>query len=98
MTSCASRTSTRAPDPRLCRGSRLLRTLLLWLALAALAVPATPALAALGPAQLGLVINDADPSSVEVGEYYRRARNIPDSNIVHVRLADRPRKLSAEQF
>jgi uncharacterized protein (TIGR03790 family) len=76
----------------------LLRTLLLWLALAALAVPATPALAALGPAQLGLVINDADPSSVEVGEYYRRARNIPDSNIVHVRLADRPRKLSAEQF
>lgn len=37
-------------------------------------------------AQLGLVINDNDPYSVEVGEYYRVKRNIPTANIVHVRV------------
>lgn len=36
--------------------------------------------------QLGLIINDDDPYSVSIGEYYRVKRNIPLSNIVHVRL------------
>jgi len=52
----------------------------------------------LQPAQLALVINDDEPNSVEIGELYRKARNIPDKNIVHVRIPDRPRKLDAEQF
>lgn len=38
------------------------------------------------PEQLGLVINDNDPVSIEIGEYYRIKRNIPDANIVHVQL------------
>jgi uncharacterized protein (TIGR03790 family) len=63
--------------------------------LAALAVSAH---AALGPAQLALVVNDNDPSSVEVGEYYRHARNIPAANVVHVRVPEGLRKLNAEQF
>ncbi|HUM18050.1 MAG TPA: TIGR03790 family protein [Candidatus Nitrosotalea sp.] len=48
---------------------------------------ATPApVDALTASQLGVVINDADPQSVEVGEYYARRRGIPWANVVHVTL------------
>jgi uncharacterized protein (TIGR03790 family) len=56
------------------------------------------AAAGLKPAQLALVINDDEPNSVEIGEYYRQARNVPAENVVHVRIPNRPRKLDAEQF
>jgi uncharacterized protein (TIGR03790 family) len=52
----------------------------------------------LQPAQLAIVINDADPNSVKVGEYYRKRRNIPDDNVVHVSIPDKPREISAERF
>jgi len=48
--------------------------------------------------QLGVVINDADPNSVEVGEYYVKARNIPPENVVHVNIPGKPRKIDGEQF
>ena len=35
----------------------------------------------LGPEQVALVINDADPSSVRVGQYYQSARSIPAKNV-----------------
>ena len=35
---------------------------------------------------LGLVINDDDPYSVQVGAYYAKARQIPASQILHVNL------------
>jgi uncharacterized protein (TIGR03790 family) len=35
---------------------------------------------------LGLVINDDDPYSVQVGEYYAKARRIPENQILHVNL------------
>lgn len=53
---------------------------------------------ALTASQLALVINDDDPLSVEIGEYYRSARNVPAQNVVHVRIPNRPRRLNAEQF
>jgi len=56
------------------------------------------AAAGLKPAQLALVINDDEPNSVEIGEYYHQARNVPAENVVHVRIPNRPRKLDAEQF
>ncbi|MBB4843529.1 uncharacterized protein (TIGR03790 family) [Paucibacter oligotrophus] len=37
-------------------------------------------------AQLGLVINSADPYSVAVGEYYAARRNIPEAHILRVSL------------
>jgi uncharacterized protein (TIGR03790 family) len=52
----------------------------------------------LRPAQLAIIINDDEPNSVEIGEYYRQARNVPAENVVHVRIPGRPRKLDAEQF
>lgn len=36
--------------------------------------------------QLGLVINTADPYSVEVGDYYARQRGIPAAHIVRIEL------------
>ena len=52
----------------------------------------------LGPEQVALVINDADPSSVRVGEYYQFARNIPAKNVVHVNIEKAPNKLSLTEF
>lgn len=52
----------------------------------------------LSAAQLAVVINDDEPNSVELGEYYRKARNIPAANMVHVRIPHRPQKLDAAQF
>jgi uncharacterized protein (TIGR03790 family) len=54
--------------------------------------------AGLTAAQLAVVVNDDEPNSVEIGEYYRKARAIPAANMVHVHLPPRQRKLDAEQF
>ncbi len=57
---------------------------------------------ALKPGQLAIVINDEDPSSVAVGAYYRKRRDIPAANVVHVRIPKTgqtpPRSLSPAQF
>jgi len=47
--------------------------------------------------QLGLVINDDDPYSVEVGAYYIKARGLSDRQVLHVRLPVRG-QLNAAQF
>lgn len=74
---------------------------------AALAWPCTQALAAekplprrysLQPENVAVVINDDDANSIEVAQYYQKARDIPEQNMVHVRIPGKPRKLSAEAF
>jgi uncharacterized protein (TIGR03790 family) len=40
-------------------------------------------------ADIGLVINQADPYSVEVGEYYRRVRHVAADNILRITLPRR---------
>ena len=57
-----------------------------------------PAVARLHAAQLAIVINNADPNSVEVGKYYRRARNIPKANVVYVSIPGQPRRLDPPAF
>ncbi len=52
----------------------------------------------LQPENAAVVINDADANSVEVGQYYQKARGIPEQNMVHVHIPGSPRKLSAETF
>jgi uncharacterized protein (TIGR03790 family) len=54
--------------------------------------------ASLQPAQLAIVINDAEPNSVKIGEYYRKRRAIPAANVVHVSIPGAPREISAERF
>jgi uncharacterized protein (TIGR03790 family) len=46
---------------------------------------------------IGLVINTADPYSVEVGEYYIRARKLAPEQVMRVQLPLRP-ALTAEEF
>lgn len=53
---------------------------------------------ALAAQELAVVINENDPESVAVGEYYVRARGIPPANVVRVRLRGGSRSLSPEQF
>ncbi|WP_082439487.1 MULTISPECIES: TIGR03790 family protein [unclassified Massilia] len=52
----------------------------------------------LQPAQLAIVINDAEPNSVKIGEYYRKRRGIPAANVVHVSIPDKPHEISFERF
>jgi uncharacterized protein (TIGR03790 family) len=52
----------------------------------------------LGPRQLAIVINDAEPNSVKIGEYYRKRRGIPKANVVHVRIPGKPHEISPERF
>lgn len=48
--------------------------------------------------ELAVIVNDADPLSVSIGDYYRRKRSIPPGNLLHVRIdADRV-ALSAQEF
>lgn len=51
----------------------------------------------LGPTDLGVVINTADPYSVEVGEYYVRKRGIPPEQVLRVELPVR-NALSVAEF
>jgi uncharacterized protein (TIGR03790 family) len=41
---------------------------------------------ALAPHELAVIVNDADPLSREIADYYRRARAIPRVNLIHVRF------------
>jgi uncharacterized protein (TIGR03790 family) len=52
----------------------------------------------LGPADLGVVVNTADPLSVAIGEYYVRQRAIPQSNVARVRFQYRGDELSRATF
>ena len=52
----------------------------------------------LQPANVAVVINDDDAHSVEVGEYYRNARNIPAKNVVHVSIPESPHNIPFSEF
>ena len=47
-------------------------------------------------ADLGLVINTADPYSVEVGEHYRRVRGISDAHVLRIELPVQARLVPAD--
>jgi uncharacterized protein (TIGR03790 family) len=53
---------------------------------------------ALQAAQVAVVVNESSPGSLEVGEYYLRARGIPARNLVKLRFPASSRKLSFEEF
>lgn len=59
---------------------------------------APSASAALKPAELAIVINEDDPDSVTVGDYYRQRRDIPAANVVRVRIPGKPQRLTPAQF
>lgn len=48
--------------------------------------------------ELAVVVNDNDPLSVRIGEYYRQARGIPERNVIHVRFTPGTNNLPPNQF
>ncbi len=54
--------------------------------------------ASLGPEELAVIVNDADPLSIRIAEYYREARNIPDENIIHVSFPADSHEMKPEAF
>ena len=66
-------------------------------ALLAALLHAAPA-RALGPRDLGVIINTADPLSVAIGEYYVQARKIPPANIARVHFGYHRAILPAAEF
>ena len=47
---------------------------------------------------LAVIINDADPLSVRIGNYYRKVRNIPARNMVHVHFTPGRSRMPRKEF
>lgn len=47
---------------------------------------------------LAVIVNDDDPLSRRIGDYYQQARHIPDANMIHVRFPPYRSTLSQEEF
>ncbi|MBK1645285.1 TIGR03790 family protein [Thiocapsa imhoffii] len=41
---------------------------------------------ALGPEDLAVIINDLDPTSQQIADYFVKRRNIPSQNLIHIRF------------
>lgn len=69
----------------------------------AFAAPSLPVLAdfpqpGLGPAELGVIVNDDDPDSVAIAAYYREKRGIPAANLIHVHFMPARPALTRAEF
>jgi len=52
----------------------------------------------LGPDDLAVIVNDADPLSIRIAQYYQTKRGIPDSNMIHVRFKPGSTVMSQAEF
>jgi uncharacterized protein (TIGR03790 family) len=52
----------------------------------------------LGPNELAVIVNEADPVSVKVAEYYVSRRRIPPGNVIHVRFPPGNTDMSRIEF
>ena len=57
-----------------------------------------PPKTALSSNELAVIVNDNDPLSVATADYYQKRRNIPPSNMIHVRFPSHRSILSREEF
>ena len=48
--------------------------------------------------ELAVVVNDSDPLSVRIGEYYMQARKIPKENLLHLRFEPGKESMGATRF
>jgi uncharacterized protein (TIGR03790 family) len=48
--------------------------------------------------ELAVIVNDADPLSVQIGEYYVKARHLPAGNLLHVSFPPGTARLSESDF
>ena len=50
------------------------------------------------PEDVAVVVNDQDKNSLEIGDYYLKARNIPRKNLITVSIPAKTAELSEKQF
>ena len=50
------------------------------------------------PDDVAVVVNDQNPNSLEIGDYYLNARNIPRKNLITVSIPAKAAELSEKQF
>lgn len=50
------------------------------------------------PDDIALIVNDADPLSRQIGDYYQKARKIPAENVIHLRFPSDRRVLPIKEF
>lgn len=50
------------------------------------------------PKNVAVVVNTANAHSLEIGQYYLKLRDIPQSNLIKVSIPGNPTKLNVEQF
>ncbi len=62
------------------------------------ATAAQPEMARLGPENLAIIVNTADPLSIRVAEYYKKRRRIPESNIIRVQFSAGISTLTRQEF
>ncbi|WP_013320561.1 TIGR03790 family protein [Gloeothece verrucosa] len=48
--------------------------------------------------QLGIIINQSDPTSVEIGQYYQQKRKIPPQNLIYIKFKPNRVALSPLEF
>ena len=53
---------------------------------------------AIGADELALIINDDDPLSRQIGDYYQRTRRIPAANVIHLHFPPGRSALSKDEF
>ncbi|MBW4554279.1 MAG: TIGR03790 family protein [Aphanocapsa sp. GSE-SYN-MK-11-07L] len=47
---------------------------------------------------LGIIVNEADPLSVQIGDYYQRQRSVPEANVIKISFPPQQVELTAEKF
>ncbi len=57
-----------------------------------------PEIARLGPENLAVIVNTADPLSIRVAEYYKKRRHIPENNIIRVQFSAGISTLTRQEF
>ena len=52
----------------------------------------------LDASELAVIVNDQDPLSIAIADYYRKRRAIPDRNIIHISFPAQRSQLDPDQF
>lgn len=55
-------------------------------------------LPALSAHELAVIVNDSDPLSIKIAQYYQQQRNIPKQNIIHIRFNPKYKTLPVNVF
>lgn len=50
------------------------------------------------PEDIAVIVNDGDPLSRQIGDYYLRARQIPKANVIHLNFPPNRSTLSSDEF